>query len=76
MEKNIPQLVSGYPLVPANTTNQILDTNGSVATTSLVVSETKSTISSNQRIVDTAPDEGLMILPSLHVTVSVICNSF
>ncbi|KAG6510461.1 hypothetical protein ZIOFF_028484 [Zingiber officinale] len=75
VEKNIPQLVSGYPLVPANTTNQILDTNGSVATTSLVVSETKSTISSNQRIVDTAPDEGLMILPSLHVGVFRRCRT-
>ncbi|XP_074580336.1 uncharacterized protein LOC141836721 isoform X2 [Curcuma longa] len=75
VEKNIPQLVPGYPSVPANTTNQILDTNGSVATTSLAVSETKSTISSNQRIVDTAPDEGLVILPSPHVGVFRRCRT-
>ncbi|URD94878.1 Biotin carboxyl carrier protein of acetyl-CoA [Musa troglodytarum] len=48
-----------------STANQIPESNGSVAITSVAVSKTKTSNSSIQRIVDTASDEGLMILQSL-----------
>ncbi|KAG9459689.1 hypothetical protein H6P81_004197 [Aristolochia fimbriata] len=47
-----------------NTAPDITDINGSVATTSLAISKTKPSVDHIQRLIDTATDEGLVILQS------------
>ncbi|KAJ8486740.1 hypothetical protein OPV22_019225 [Ensete ventricosum] len=64
VEKNIPSLGPSHHSIQTSTANQIPESNGSAAITSIAVSKTKTSSSSIQRIVDTASDEGLMILQS------------
>ncbi|KAJ6810781.1 uncharacterized protein M6B38_104630 [Iris pallida] len=64
VEKSIPQPVLASPQIQSNTSNVAPYLNGSADVTSLAISRPKPLSRGTQNIIDTASDEGLVILQS------------
>ncbi|XP_020105540.1 biotin carboxyl carrier protein of acetyl-CoA carboxylase isoform X2 [Ananas comosus] len=63
-QKDLPAPLPYLPAVQPDNVNQVSHSNGSAAATPLAISPAKSSAGGIQRILDTASDEGLVILQS------------